>query len=380
MGIHTRVGLAAGTIGFALLYLAQPLAGAAAVVLAPLVGLLAGLGTAKWLPRDWYGRQLEAGARAGVLACAVALAGFLISLIVAGAHTTGMLAARSHLVGIDLGAAVRVLGVAGWLGAGVALALAALVAGTGVAALASQLGAWDKNRHAIEVVKRAREAAQRSGRLTAAPRTRPALPNLPQELDGYPDTVRQTPIPSPLSPSSLPSSPPSWPSLPGSPPPDGDLSGDDLAGLNESWHSLRSPLSVFPAPDAPEKPWTRHDERLPPGALLPDELALDPEDDTADGMAADAAAMTPTSGPTASAANGSGPATWDGTAWRDDAGWMDYEDSARAAAEPAGPAQQPASLPEAGEQDEAGKIEEDEEGEKDEEDEEDSAEADSWLN
>lgn len=396
MGIHTRVGLAAGTIGFALLYLAQPFVGAAATVLALVVGLLAGLGTAKWLPRDWYGRQFEAGARAGVLACAVALVGFLVSLLLAGAHTTGQLAARSHFMGINLSGVVRALGVVGWFGAGLALALVALAAGTGVAAVASQLGAWDKNRHAIEVVKRAREAAQRSGRLAGAvSRTKPSLPSLPGLRATLP------PLPGvqadPLGAKSTPTPTPSWPSLPEATPSDRDLAGDDLAGLNESWHSLRSPLNVFPPPNASEKPWSRYDDRLPPGALLPDDLAPDEPDGH------DTAPLSGASGPTGAAgvngtegmngaAAGAGPAAWDDTIWREPAGWMDYEDGgAGASSQPElDPAQQAGTPPPdagtwdatdaAGGSGEAGEADQGEvdQGEPDESD--DGEEADNWLN
>lgn len=320
MEVHTRVGIAAGVFGFALLYLAQLLAGAAAVLLAPVVGLLAGLGIAKWLPRAWYGRQLEAGARAGVLACGGALAGFLLSLIVAGAHSTQTLAARSHLMGIDLGSVVRALDLVGWLGAALVLALLGLGTGTGLAALASQVGAWDKNRHAIEVVKRARVAAQNSHRLAAAvSRTAPNLPNLPGAAPTHVDVSRPA---------------------------------SDLEGLNESWHTLRSPLNVFPAPEKPDQPWSRYDERLPPGALLPDELALEGIDSGAD---ADASEQ---------------PADWDDAAWRSDPGWMDYEDDPRADAEP----DEPEVTPPPTEEHASAEADEPDDAE------EDGAESDSWLN
>ncbi|HEY7833637.1 MAG TPA: hypothetical protein VIG30_08720, partial [Ktedonobacterales bacterium] len=313
MEIHTRVGLVAGVGGFVLLAMAQPLVGVAAVVLALVVGLAAGLGTAKWLPRAWYGRQIVAGAQAGLLACGVALAGFLLSLIVAGAHATATLAARSHLPGIDLGPLVRGLGAVGWLGAGFVLALLAWAAGTGVAALAGQFGAWDKNQHAIEVVARARAAAQHTGRLaTVAPRTAPHL------LGTLPPVFAAPLTPPVVPPVALPGAPPpgarAAPAFPVAPlPPEALNPGGDLAGLNESWYSLRSPVNVFPPPDTPERPWSRYDERLPPGALLPDEFAMDADAEAAASNASDTTA-------------GAAPAPQDGTAWRADAGWMDYED------------------------------------------------------
>lgn len=311
MGIHTRVGLAAGALGFVLLFLAQLVSGAATVLLALVVGLGAGLGVAKWLPRAWYGRQLAAGARAGALACGIALGGFLLSLILAGAHTTSTLAARSHLVGIDFDPVVRALGAIGWLGVSIALALVAWAVGTGVAALASQLGAWDKNQHAIEVVARARAAAQHSGRLvTAAPRTAPFLSGTLPPAFGAPPVAPATPA----TPGTRPT--PAFPAV--GIPPEALDPNSDLAGLNESWHMLRSPLNVFPPPGAPDKAWSRYDDRLPPGALLPDEFALDA--DVADGgIAAEDMA------PGANVAAGAAPADLNGDAWREDTGWMDYE-------------------------------------------------------
>jgi hypothetical protein len=171
MRMHTWTGLAAGCIGFALLYVAQLGTGLGALALLALVGVLAGLGMAKWLPRDWYGRQLEAGARAGSLACALAVAGLWLSLILTGPHPIPVLARESHLLGLNLGQAVRALGGIGWVVPALVLSLPALVAGTAVAAIVTLGAAWDKNRHAIEVVDRAREAAQRSGSLPAAARS-----------------------------------------------------------------------------------------------------------------------------------------------------------------------------------------------------------------
>ncbi len=170
MSAHIRAGLAAGAIGFVLGYLAQLGAGLGALALLGLVALLAGLGTAKWLPREWYGRQLEAGARSGAAACAVAAVGMFLSLAFAGKHDTRALAAQSHLLGLDLAGAIRAFAPIGWLGAALLLSLAGIALGTGLGGLVALAAAWDKNRRAIEVVERAREAAQRANRLTAAGR------------------------------------------------------------------------------------------------------------------------------------------------------------------------------------------------------------------
>jgi hypothetical protein len=177
MGVHTRVGLGAGAVGFALLYLGQLQSGLGGLALLTLVALLAGLGVAKWLPRSWYGRQLEAGARAGAIACGLAASGLLLSLSLAGIHSIPALARQSHLLGLNLGAPVRALGVVGWLGAGLALSLAGVALGTAGATVVALVASWGKNRRALEVVERAREAAQRSGRLfgEGSPSGGPAL-------------------------------------------------------------------------------------------------------------------------------------------------------------------------------------------------------------
>src|SRR5260370_19657411 len=83
--MYTRVGLGAGAIGFVVLFSAQLATALGSLSLLPLIGVLAGLGMAKWLPHDWYGRQFMAGMRAGLLASAVAAVGCLASLTVAGA-------------------------------------------------------------------------------------------------------------------------------------------------------------------------------------------------------------------------------------------------------------------------------------------------------
>lgn len=164
MRMHTRVGLGVGGIGFVLVFLARSVAELGALALVALVAVLAGLAMAKWLPRDWYGRQFEAGARAGAVACGLAVAGLICALSLSGQHSIPALARRSHLLGLNLGPAVRALGFTGWVLPTLLLSIAAILLGTGVAALVALVAGWDKNRHAIQVVLRAREAAQRSGR------------------------------------------------------------------------------------------------------------------------------------------------------------------------------------------------------------------------
>ncbi len=60
-----RVGIITGSLGIVVLFVAQ-FAVALGVVWGVVgVGLAAGLAMAKWLPREWYGRQFEGGLRAG---------------------------------------------------------------------------------------------------------------------------------------------------------------------------------------------------------------------------------------------------------------------------------------------------------------------------
>jgi hypothetical protein len=226
--MHTRVGLVVGGVGTVLLFIAQLKTGLAALPLVVLVGLVAGLSVAKWLPRAWFGRQFEAGVRAGTLACGMAIVGLLVSLMLYGQHAVAPLANTSRLLGLDLGPAVRLLGFAGWAGAALLLAVVAFAIGTPLAAVAALLGGWDKNREAILAVERARDAAQRSARYAGV---------------GHPSAARVTT--STLStPASIPAPAPSVAAL-SSP----ALGGrEDLVGLMESFYALRSPVSMVPPP------------------------------------------------------------------------------------------------------------------------------------
>ena len=103
-----------GCIGFIALYILQYGVALAVTPLLLVMGVLVGLVVAKWLPWRWYGRQFAAGVRAGVVACGLSAAGVLLSLVGTGPHNVAALAARSHLLGIDLGRFVPVLGSAGW--------------------------------------------------------------------------------------------------------------------------------------------------------------------------------------------------------------------------------------------------------------------------
>lgn len=155
-----RVGLGVGAAGFLALF-ALPLA--AGLVVLPgvlVVGLAAGLAMAKWLPWSWYGRQPAAGLRAGTIAVALAAAGALISLIGFAPHDSAALAARSHLLTLDLGPAVARFAVLGWLGLDVLGVLLCALAAVGLAVAVTQVFAWSKSARAVRIVNQARALAQ----------------------------------------------------------------------------------------------------------------------------------------------------------------------------------------------------------------------------
>ena len=131
---------------------------AAGIVLA---GFAAGLGTAKWLPRPWYGRQFTAGFRTSLIAVCMAGISVLLAAFNQGAHSEGQLAASLHaLGGSRLGPLISHLAGAGWAVTTTAVVTLAMLLGIMLGVLATLFGAWGKNQHAIQVVNQARLAAQ----------------------------------------------------------------------------------------------------------------------------------------------------------------------------------------------------------------------------
>lgn len=160
MRILLRVGGILGSAGFVALYALQTRAALAVAAGIPLVGLLAGLGAAKWLPRDWYGRQLKAGLRAGILAGCLAALGALLSLLMLGPRDVPTLADRSHLAGLSLAPVANTLAFLTWVGVDIIVILLAAALACGLAAIVAQVVAWSKSSEAIRVVQQARVAAQ----------------------------------------------------------------------------------------------------------------------------------------------------------------------------------------------------------------------------
>lgn len=157
-----RVGIIVGGAAFVALFALQAafaLVVAAGVVLA---GLCAGLGAAKWLERGWFGRQFAAGLRTGIIAAGMAGIGALLALLTQGPRSTGQLSAQSHIFTLDFAPIVRAVAFAGPAGADIIIILLATLLGIGLAAVVAQIGAWGKDRHAIQVIAQARLAAQTS--------------------------------------------------------------------------------------------------------------------------------------------------------------------------------------------------------------------------
>jgi hypothetical protein len=152
-----RAGVIVGGTGFVILYALQPSAGFAVVGGVALTGALAGLMTAKWLERTWYGRQLLAGLRAGALAAGLAAAGALLSLLLLGPRSVGTLAAHAPWGAARL---VWLAAPLGWAGVDVAGVLLALGIGALAGALLAQIAGWSKSARAVRTVEQARLAAQ----------------------------------------------------------------------------------------------------------------------------------------------------------------------------------------------------------------------------
>src|SRR6478752_5043406 len=97
-----RVGLLLGAMGALAIFALGRMAALTAAVGVIAVGLLAGLAMAKWLEWSWFGRQVEAGLRAGLVACGLVTVAGLVTLIAQGPHDVSTLATQSHLGGLNL--------------------------------------------------------------------------------------------------------------------------------------------------------------------------------------------------------------------------------------------------------------------------------------
>jgi hypothetical protein len=213
-----RVGITVGGIAFVVLYPLQSLMGLAVAAGIVLAGLAAGLGVAKWLPRPWYGRQFTAGLRTSLIAVCMAGVSVLLASYNHGAEPLAQLAARSHIPGLNLGPLISYLAGAGSTVTTVVVVVVAMLLGTLLGVLVTLLGAWGKNRHAIQVVQQARLAAQASLYGDAAGPSSAAAPASGMTARSSPG-LRAAPVPdepawaAPSSPGKMPTpvaNEPSW--------------------------------------------------------------------------------------------------------------------------------------------------------------------------
>lgn len=256
-----RVGIIAGVGAFVLLFALQ-FAVALVVTLGILVaGGLAGMGAAKWLEWTWYGRQLEAGWKTGILVCGLASLGALLSLLVLGPHSTVELARASHLGGLDLGPLAGGLGFLGWVGTDILVVLVCGVLGVGLSALAALLFALGKSNRTVDAITQARHAAQAANRTEPLGAPLPSYPftGMPSSGTGW----HSTPLPGLAAP---PSTHPSTTHAPASHMP--AASGGQMPPLSVSEMGVPVPNGV-PAPNSGRSPSTarpmerelREDER-----------------------------------------------------------------------------------------------------------------------
>src|SRR5579875_1115794 len=211
----TRVGLVVGAAGLVALYGLQIVAGLFVAPAVALIGVITGIGVAKWLERGWYGRQFVAGLRAGLIACGATGVGAALFLLLQGPHSLATLSARSQLGPLSLSHVITQYAYLGWAGIDVGASLVAMIAGIFLAAITTQIFAWSKSRHSLRVVEQARlvaESFNRSaawaappsgGRMTSGPMVGPGLsalwpqPTAPSgSLGATPQTI--PPLPSAL--------------------------------------------------------------------------------------------------------------------------------------------------------------------------------------
>jgi len=191
-----RVGITVGGVAFVVLYPLQSAFGLAITPGIVFAGLVAGLGTAKWLERPWFGRQFDAGLRTGVIASGMAGVSVLLASLTQGTHPIDQLTANSHLIGIDLGPVISHLTAVGSAGVDILVVALATCLGVALAIVTTELGAIGKNRHAIQVVNQARLAAQ-AGLHGEAPSAAASSPSLPSAVGVHSVRAVQAPLDTP---------------------------------------------------------------------------------------------------------------------------------------------------------------------------------------
>ncbi len=177
-----RVGATAAVLGCLSMYVIAHSAGLIVAVALVALGIVTGLAMAKWLEWSWFGRQLEAGLKAGIVACVPAGLVALVALVLQGPHDLAQLADSSHLGSLTVERPVSALGFGGWVSAdilGVALGAAL---GVGVAAVTTFVAAWSKSARTVQKVTLAHEAAQALRRGSWGPAPTSQVPAFPSSL------------------------------------------------------------------------------------------------------------------------------------------------------------------------------------------------------
>jgi hypothetical protein len=154
-----RTVILLGCAGFIALYLLQLRVALAATPLLLVVGALTGLAVAKWLPWAWYGRQFAAGVRGGAVACGLAAAGVLLSLVGGKTPQVPAIAAESRLPGLNLAGIVTSLGGAGWFTPYLLLTACFALGSVLLAGIVARIASWNKSQRTVRVIREAHNSA-----------------------------------------------------------------------------------------------------------------------------------------------------------------------------------------------------------------------------
>lgn len=156
----TRTGVTLSVVAALALYGLQLVGGLMVTVGIVAIGVIAGLSVAKWLERDWYGRQLDAGARAGAIACGVAGLSALFYLLGQGPRSIADLSARSTLLGASMDPVIQLLSPLGPVGVDITASVVATLLGITLAAFTARVFGWGKDKRSLKIIAQARLAAQ----------------------------------------------------------------------------------------------------------------------------------------------------------------------------------------------------------------------------
>jgi hypothetical protein len=150
------------------------------------LGVVTGLAMAKWLEWPWFGRQLEAGAKAGAIACVPAGLVALFALLIQGPHDAARLADASHLGPISGAGFARAFSFGGWVSADLSVVVLCTAFAVLLAAGTTLVAGWSKSARTVQAVTRAYEAAQALRRGTWGPAPSSQVPAFPSSLAAGP--------------------------------------------------------------------------------------------------------------------------------------------------------------------------------------------------